>query len=43
MNANIEIKFNEAGAEMTHRLIDEVISQIKRLRAPKALYHLSTI
>ncbi len=32
LNANIEIKSNEAGAEMTLRLIDNVIAELDRLK-----------
>lgn len=32
LSANIEIKANEAGAEMTHLLIDQVIAELEKLK-----------
>ncbi|MDO4665904.1 MAG: glycerophosphoryl diester phosphodiesterase [Actinomycetaceae bacterium] len=37
LNANIEIKSNEAGAEMTHALIDGVIAELARLDGPEVI------
>lgn len=34
LNANIEIKANEAGAKMTHLLIDRVIDELEKLQGP---------
>ncbi|MDU5541227.1 glycerophosphoryl diester phosphodiesterase [Varibaculum cambriense] len=37
LNANIEIKSNEAGATMTRQLIKAVISELKRLDGPEVI------
>ncbi|WP_406717229.1 glycerophosphodiester phosphodiesterase family protein [Trueperella pyogenes] len=37
LNANIELKSNEAGAQMSHLLIDNVLSELSRLDGPRVI------
>ncbi|KTF03585.1 Glycerophosphoryl diester phosphodiesterase [Trueperella bernardiae] len=37
INANIELKSNEAGAQMSHLLVDNVLAELDRLDGPKLI------